>query len=143
MTTVLARVVGALALVVVTLAGCGGDEGEGTATDPAAQTSSASVAPTESTSEASASEDPEEPKEPKEPQCAEVWVDGAKLPGGYQDCYDADKRVKADGRYCEFGRPLVTYAGRFWAVPGGLIHEVDGKLLDDAKYRDSLRKCGG
>ena len=72
-----------------------------------------------------------------------MWVDGAKLPGGYQDCYDGDKRVKADGRYCEFGKPLVTYDSQFWAVPGGIIYKVEGKLLDDAKYVDSLHKCSG
>ncbi len=42
-----------------------------------------------------------------------MWVDGAKLPGGYQDCYDGDVRVKADGRYCEFGKPLITYDDSF------------------------------
>ena len=132
------RWVGALALVVVALAGCGGDDPDGTATDPAGATSSATASPTESASEA-----PVESEKPKEPQCADVWVEGAKLPGNYQDCYEGDQRVKADGRYCEFGKPLITYDSSFWAVPGGIVHEVDGELLDDAKYRDSLHKCSG
>ena len=136
-----ARLIGALALALVVLAGCSGDDGDGEATDPAGETSSETsdtASPTES-----ATSEPTEAEEPKEPQCADVWVDGGKLPGGYQDCYDGDKRIKANGRYCEFGKPLVTHESRFWAVPGGLIHEVDGKLLDDAKYRDSLMKCSG
>ena len=120
------------------LAGCSGDDPDSTATDPAGETSSATASPTES-----ATSEPTESEEPKEPQCADVWVDGAKLPGGYQDCYEGDQRVKADGRYCEFGKPLITYDNSFWAVPGGIIHEVEGKLLDDAGYRDSLHKCSG
>lgn len=134
------RLLGALALVVAVtlLAGCSGDDPDSTATDPAGETSSATASPMES-----ATSEPAESEKPKEPQCADVWVDGAKLPGGYQDCYDGDQRVKADGRYCEFGKPLITYESSFWAVPGGIIHEVEGKLLDDAKYVDSLHKCSG
>jgi len=133
------RLVGALAFVSIALVGCGGDD-DSTATDPVAgdTTSAPTASPTES-----ATSEPTEVEEPKEPQCADVWVVDGKLPGGYQDCYDGDKRVKANGRYCEFGKPLVTYESRFWGVPGGVIHEVDGKLLDDAKYRDALLKCGG
>lgn len=136
------RLVGALALVTIAsfgMVGCGDDD-DSTATDPAAGDTTS--APTESPTESATSE-PTESEEPKRPQCADVWVADGKLPGGYQDCYDGDKRVKANGRYCEFGKPLITHESRFWAVPGGVIHEVDGKLLDDAKYRDALLKCGG
>ena len=67
----------------------------------------------------------ESPRSRSAPTCGS---EGAKLPGGYQDCYDGDHRVKADGRYCEFGKPLITYENSFWAVPGGAITEVEGKL---------------
>ncbi|MGI8646532.1 MAG: hypothetical protein ACR2JD_09475 [Nocardioides sp.] len=132
-----------LAFVLVALAGCGGDDGS-TVTDPGSDPST-----TETTTEAtpsasdSATASPSESATPKGPQCADMWVDEAKLPGGYQDCYDGDQRVKADGRYCEFGKKLITYDNRFWAVPAGPIHEVSGKLLDDVDYRDALMKCGG
>jgi hypothetical protein len=130
-----ASVLVALAFVLVTLAGCGGDDGD-TVSDPGDEPATSEAS---QTATASATK----PAKPKGPQCADVWVAGAKLPGGYQDCYDGDRRVKADGRYCEFGKTLVTYADRFWAVPGGPIHEVPGKLLDDAHYRDALAKCSG
>ena len=131
-----AGVLVALAFVLVTLAGCGGDDGD-TVSDPGDDPAAASET-------ATATESPsEKPEKPKGPQCTDVWVEAAKLPGAYQDCYDGDRRVKADGRYCEFGKTLVTYDNRFWAVPGGPIHEVPGKLLDDAHYRDALAKCSG
>jgi hypothetical protein len=134
-----AGVLVALALALVTLAGCGDDDTSATdaGSDPttSASTPSESATPTES-----ATAEPE----PAGPSCDEVWVDGAKLPGGYQDCYAADgKRMKANGRYCEFGKPLVTYADSFWAVPGGPVHEVEGALLDDPDYTQALRKCSG
>ena len=135
------RSLGALALVAVIglgAAGCSGD-GDNTATDPAAGDTSSE--PTASPTESATSEPTEEA--PKEPQCTDVWVAGAKLKGGYDGCYDGDKRIKPDGRYCEFGKPLIVHDMRFWAVPGGVVHEVEGKLLDDAKYRDALMKCGG
>jgi len=132
-----------LAFVLVALSGCGGDDGS-TVTDPGSDpsTTETTTQATPSASE-SATATPSESEKPKGPRCADVWVDGAKLPGGYQDCYDGDQRVKADGRYCEFGKMLITHDNRFWAVPAGPIHEVPAKLLDDAGYRDALRKCGG
>lgn len=136
-----------LALASVTACGTDGDAVVSDAGDEptaSAVPTSDSATPTESTStpDESASATPSEKL--KKPQCDSVWVDGAKLPGGYQACFDAEgKRVKADGRYCEFGKPLVTYQSQFWAVPGGPIFEVDGALLDDDHYRDSLKKCSG
>lgn len=124
----------ALLLPVALLAGCGGDDGDAAATDPAPAPSSSTATPTES---------PSASETPQGRLCDEVWVAGAKLPGGYQSCYLDDKRVKANGRYCEFGKSLITYDGRFWAVPGGPIHEVPGKLLDDTNYRDALASCSG
>jgi len=131
-----------LALPLALLVGCGSDDGDDTAADPASSTS-ATATPTESPSESAPTESPSESASPKGPVCDEVWVDGAKLPGGYQSCYVDDQRVKADGRYCEFGKMLVTHEDGFWAVPAGPIHQVDGKLLDDAGYRKALRQCGG
>lgn len=122
-----------LVLTGALLAGCGGDEGS-TATDPSAPTGSGASASGSSTPSAPAADGPD---------CAEVWVAGEQLPGGYQECWSDGQRVKADGRYCEFGKPLITYDDRFWAVPGGRIGEAEGGLLQDAAYKDALRKCGG
>lgn len=128
----------AFLLPLALLVGCGSD-GDDNATDPAPAPTSASATPSESMP----TESPTSSEPPKGPVCDEVWVDGGKLPGGYQDCYADDKRVKANGRYCEFGKTLVTHQDRFWAVPGGRISEVSGKLLADAGYRDALAKCSG
>lgn len=119
------------------LAGCGEDDGR-TASDPA-DTASATPAPSDSSS-AGASGDA---TQATGPDCAEVWVAGETLPRGYEGCDQDGQQVKADGRYCEFGKPLVTFDDRFWAVPGGRIGESDGPLLQDAAYKDALRKCGG
>ena len=96
----------ALFVLVTLLAGCGDDDGT-TATDPGSEPTVSDTA--SATASDVADESPTESETPKAPQCADVWVDGAKLPGGYQDCYDGDARVKADGRYCEFGKMLITY----------------------------------
>ena len=49
--------------------------------------------------------------------------------------------MAADSRPCSFGRPLVTYAERFWAVPSGVIHEASGPLKKDPAYRSDLKSC--
>lgn len=78
-----------------------------------------------------------------EPQCADVWSAGATLPGGYRECYEGDRRVRAEERYCEFGKPLVTYDSRFYSVRGGRIAEADRPFVRDPGYQDVLRKCSG
>ncbi len=49
--------------------------------------------------------------------------------------------MKSQSRSCSFGRPLVTYADRFYAVPTGVIHETDGPLKQDRGYRSALASC--
>ena len=134
-----AALIAPLVLSAGLLAGCGGDDGDEVATDPAAGSSASSGATPSADPSASAS-----PSAGAEgPDCADVWVAGATLPRGSQECYEDGERVQANGRYCEFGKPLVTYGDRFWAVPGGRIGESSGALLDDAAYEDALRKCSG
>ncbi|NHC24645.1 hypothetical protein G6553_15885 [Nocardioides sp. IC4_145] len=141
-----AALIAPLVLSAGLLAGCGGDDGDQVAADPAAA-SSGSSASSEATpsgdASASASASTSASAGTEGPDCAEVWVAGGTLPRGYQECYEGGERVKANGRYCEFGKPLITYGDRFWAVPGGRIGESRGALLDDAAYEDALRKCGG
>lgn len=149
------RLLAALALPLALVAACG-DEGATTADDPASGSSSSSPAASESAPEsasapasgdASASASPTSasasPTAPPLPACEQVWQAGAKLPGGYAGCLEGDQEVAADGRYCEFGKPLVTYADRFYAVPGGTIAEGTSPLRSDPGYRKVLRTCSG
>jgi hypothetical protein len=103
--------------------------------DPTASTSSS---PTTSDSESATPTD-----EPKKPQCADIWVEGKKLPWGYEGCYDGDRRVKANGRYCEIGKPLITYKNNWYATPGGPVNETDGPLAQDPDYQSAVKACGG
>lgn len=133
-----------LAIPVALLSACGSDEGgEGTDPEP---TTSASDSPSESASDTPTDAPTDEPTETTDPTadwpaCDSVWSDGAQLPRGYQGCKDGETAVKADSRSCSFGRPLVTYADRFYGVPTGVIHETPGPLEKDRGYRSALSSC--
>jgi hypothetical protein len=83
------------------------------------------------------------PSTPDWPECDEVWVDGQKLPGVYRGCLRDGQPVKAQKQFCEFGKPLVTFANKFWAVPDGPVHEVATTLAKDPGWHKALRQCGG
>jgi hypothetical protein len=153
MTWLVARVAAGSLSAVLLLGGCGDD----TASDPSAtdgsggsdtsETPSASVETSEP-AEPSPSASPIEPTEPVEPlpdwpACAEVWVEGAKLPGDYRGCLEDETAVKAANQYCEFGKKLVTHADRFWGVRGGKVNDASGPLKDSSDYRDDLASCKG
>ena len=72
-----------------------------------------------------------------------MWQEGKKLAGGYDGCYDGDRRVKPDGRYCEIGKPLFTYKNNWYATPGGPINHTDGPLAKDPGYQSAIKACGG
>jgi hypothetical protein len=141
------RVVSAVVLSLVLLSGCGDDgDGEGTATDPGA--SDTPSAETSAPAEPTPSESVVTPTETAEPlpdwpACGEVWVAGARLPGDYKGCLDGDTPVKAKNQYCEFGKKLVTYGDRFWAVRGGRVNDAGGPLKDSPDYADDLDSCRG
>ena len=80
---------------------------------------------------------------PDWPACADIWVEGAKLPGDYQGCLEEQTPVKAKNQYCEFGKKLVTYGDQFWAVRGGVVNDAKGPLKDSQDYRDDLASCKG
>jgi hypothetical protein len=137
-------VLAALALPVALLSACsdddGGDGAEPTASSTPSETASEMAeptAPTTPTETATATED----ASADWPQCADVWQDGGRLPRGYQGCREGDTAVPADARGCSFGRPLVTYAGRFYAVPSGVVHETSGPLAKDRGYRSAMASC--
>lgn len=129
----------ALLFPLALLSACGDDSASSTATDPGGSESTSASA----TETASASESVTPTSEPKEPQCDDVWQEGNKLPGGYDGCYDGDRRVKPDGRYCEIGKPLFTYKDNWYATPGGPINHTDGPLAKDADYQSAVKACGG
>lgn len=154
------RLIAALALPLVLAAGlsaCGSDEGEGAEQSSAVETTeTAGESPSESPTESpTATEMPTETPtdaptaSPTEevgadwPACGEVWVDDARMPGGYAGCREGDTAVPAEKRGCAFGRPLITYDGRFWGVPTGIVHEADGPLERDRAYQSDLASCTG
>jgi hypothetical protein len=78
---------------------------------------------------------------PEGPACRAVWRNGATLPGGYSGCVAGDKAVRPSDRYCEFGRKLVIFQDRFYAVRTGTIHRTDGPLAQDPGYRSAMASC--
>jgi len=136
-----------LLTVLVALAGCGSEDSTSTASDPTGSSASPDVsgaAPTTSPSPASEPATTGASDMPVAlPACADVWVAGGTVPRGYEGCLDGNETVAADGRYCEFGKPLLTFQRSFYAVPGGPVQTIDQPMLKDPRYRDALRKCGG
>lgn len=134
-------VIAALAIPMALLSACGDDGGD--ATDPGSE-SSASDSPSESVTESPSAEPTDQPTtDPSAdwPSCDSVWSDGAQLPRGYKGCRDGETAMPADGRACSFGRPLITFANRFYAVPTGVIHETAGALAKDPGYRSAMASC--
>ena len=132
---------------VLLLGGCSDDTADDPSASDGAQSPSATVETSEP-AEPSPSASPIVPTETTAPlpdwsACADVWVEDARLPGDYQGCLDGDAAVKAKNQYCEFGKKLVTYADRFWAVRGGKVNDARGPLKDSPDYRDDLASCQG
>lgn len=133
-------------LVPSLLAGCGSDD-TGAGTEPG-QEPSAAVTPSESPS-GSPSESPSEPADeptasaPTEPVCADVWVEGARLPRPYRGCHDAERGVwvKAKVIPCSTGQRIVTFADSFYAAGGRPVVRVEGPLVDDARFSQAVAAC--
>jgi hypothetical protein len=111
-----------LGLLGFALSGCG----EETPQDPSASQSNASPSP----------------EVPEGPVCAEVWVDGASIPGSYKGCVDADTWVAAEATRCDSGQVLVVYGDRFYGAKGAIVNDVGGPLDDSDQYRRAVRSCG-
>jgi hypothetical protein len=111
-----------LGLLGCALSGCG----EETPSDPSASESTASPSS----------------EVPEGPACAEVWVDGASIPGSYQGCLDADTWVAAKATRCDSGQVLVVYGDRFYGAKGATVNDVGGPLDDSDQYRRAVRSCG-
>jgi hypothetical protein len=130
------------ALVVGLGAGCGSDDAGEVATDSSA-TPSVSDSPTDdSTAQATPSPTEEDKAAPASwPSCADVWGEGAALPKPYPGCSLDGVAVPADSVHCSMGAVLVTYDDRFWGVPGHRISRADGKLQQDADFRQVRATC--
>ena len=113
-----------LAVMVLTLAGCG-DEGS---EDPTPARDSGGSEPVTDGPGADW------------PVCDEVWAAGNDLPTRYRGCLEGSTPVKADKVMCSSGQTLVTYDGRFYAVTGGPVNETES-LENDADYAAARQSC--
>lgn len=125
----LAAVLTATALAL--LAGCGDDDV--TTTSPEEPAASTTATPTGTPS------DPQPTPAPL-PTCASVWPERTTLPESYAGCREGGERVVRSIR-CETGQQLFTYAGRYFAVPGGPIFAAEGALADDPQFLKMERVC--
>lgn len=133
------RLVLATVVPLLLVAGCGEETPVASdAGDDSSPSVTASESPSESPSESSSSAPVEQ-----EPACDDIWIDQETLPSGYKGCYQDGEMVRAEGRYCEFGKKLFTHDDRFYAVKGGRIAEAKEPFLDDPGYQDVLAKCSG
>jgi hypothetical protein len=126
------------------LSGCGSDDGDGAAvaSDSASPSASASASDSASTDPTPETEEPSATAPPPSwPACADAWVAGADLPAPYDGCAKGATAVPADSTHCSMGALLVTYDGRFWAVPGHVISEANGPLNRDPDYRQARATC--
>lgn len=134
---------GAAACLAV-LAACGEDTGTGS--DPSAEDATASAgSPSDSptaSSETSATPGPTGSSAAGGPTCEEVWVDGATLPEGYRGCSRDGAWQEAERTPCSFGVPIVTFDGRYYAVPGKVVNDV-GDLDSSKDYQRAVNSCQG
>ncbi len=72
-------------------------------------------------------------------ECADIWVDGEMLDGGYQGCTVDGQPELPSIVTCESGDQFTTYDDRFFAVLGGEIVEAS---TDSAEYTAAVEECG-
>jgi hypothetical protein len=126
---------GAAACLVI-LAACG--EESGTASDGSApSTAGASESATDEPSG-----DPSASATVAGPACDDVWVGGATLPEDYRGCSRDGTWQEPERRRCSFGVPIVTFDGRFYAVPGKVVNDV-GDLGSSKDYQQAVNSCQG
>jgi len=125
----------AACVLTLTLSACG-------SSDNATDASADPTLPTPTQSLPTPSNPPSSHVPPVLPACAEVWKADAKLPGRYVGCTKGATRVKAAVSRCESGQQIVTYDGRFYAVPGRRINDV-GDLETSADYQAAITSCLG
>jgi hypothetical protein len=124
------------------VAGCGSEASTGSdgsraqEPTPTPSTTSAAGSPSDSPGASESSEQTAD-----WPACGAVWVRDANLPQPYQGCLRGDKAVSARALPCSTGVQLITYADRFWGVPGHRISKSDGPLRSDREYQRTKNTC--
>jgi len=127
------RCVVALVTPLLLLAACGDQDGDATdATGDATSQESQEPTPEES---------PEESLPADLDECGAVWQDGATLARDYSGCVEQGSAVDPDQQQCSFGKALVRYDDRFYAVRGGTIHRTAAALEKDRGYRSAMKSC--
>ena len=127
------------------LSGCG-QQASGTASaEPTGSTPSeaATRSSTPSPEPTATATAPPGPSPRSYPPCDRIWVEGRDLPVGYAGCREGGREVVADRRHCALGRMLVTYADRYYGVPGFRVNAVTGGLGASKAYRQAARVCSG
>lgn len=142
------RVVPATAIACsLLLSGCGGDDSTGDADEPATASSSPTdAATTTEAGTATASPPPAEPTTsaaPALPDCAEVWVEGKRIPKPYRGCLEDDGRVSKSLKGCSMGASLAQYGKRFYGIPGRPVVRATPDRNHDQTYLDLLATCTG
>jgi len=129
-------------LVLGLVTGCGSDGDAGDVATDSSATPSESASPSDdATPQATPSPTDDNAAPATWQTCADVWNEGKTLPKPYPGCALDGKAVPADSIHCSMGALLVTYDDRFWGVPGHEISRADGKLQQDADYRQDRATC--
>ncbi|MFC5727916.1 MULTISPECIES: hypothetical protein [Nocardioides] len=125
------------------LSGCGGDT-TGEAGGPTASSSTpSSSAGTDTPTAATSSPAETTSAAPALPDCAEVWVEGKRIPKPYRGCLEDDGRVSKSLHGCSMGASLAQYGKRFYGIPGRPAVRATPDRNHDQTYLDLLATCTG
>lgn len=76
------------------------------------------------------------------PPCADVWVDGERLPEDYGGCDNKDGSIAGSSwQDCTKGSRLYTHDSRFFTLADRTIVDADGDILDDGGFEKRSRAC--
>lgn len=80
---------------------------------------------------------------PPLPDCAEVWVEGRRLPKPYKGCLEPDGRISKSVKSCSMGATLAQYGTRFYGIPGRPAVLALPSRDENQAYLDLLATCTG
>lgn len=136
------RLLAAALVCAAAVSACGDDAS--TADDPSGTPTSEAGSPSASSSESGSASTTDEPVPSATavtgPPCADVWVAGATLPRDYRGCDLDGTWQRADKKPCSFGKPIVVFGERFYAVPGKVVNDVED-LASSEQYQSALAAC--
>lgn len=131
------RLLAAALVCAAAVSACGDDAS--TAADPTGA-GTASESPAETPTDSTGEDPTPSATAPVGPACAEVWVAGGTLPGDYRGCDLDGTWQKAEKKPCSFGKPIVVFDERFYAVPGKVVNDVED-LASSEQYQSALAAC--